>query len=328
MSILITGGAGYIGSHTVKELRAQDNDVVIFDNLSRGHREAAGDTPLVVGDLRDPGAIGKVFADNEIEAVIHFAADSQVGESVKDPQKYYSNNIVGTLTLLQAMLDADVKQIVFSSSAATYGEPKEMPIKEDVPQQPTNPYGQTKLIIENVLADYDKAYGLQYIALRYFNVAGADPDGEVGEDHRPETHLIPIILEVAAGKRDHLELYGTDYPTEDGTCIRDYIHVTDLSQAHILALDHLAAGKKSQAFNLGNGNGFSNRAIIDVAKKVTGKDIKVIEAERRAGDPAKLVASSVKIMKELGWKPKYNSLEKIVETAWNWQQSHPEGYKE
>lgn len=328
MSILITGGAGYIGSHTAWELKAQGRDIVIYDNLSRGHREAVKGMPLVVGDLMDTSLLEKTMDEYKVDSVIHFAAESQVGESMTDPQKYYINNVSGTLSLLKAMKEKSVNKIVFSSTAATYGEPERIPIDEASRKNPTSVYGRSKLIMEQILTDFDMAYGLRYVALRYFNAAGAHISGEIGECHNPETHLIPIIMQVLLGQRDEISIFGTDYPTPDGTCIRDYIHVTDLAHAHILALDALYQGMKSKVYNLGNGNGFSVKEVIDTVEKVTGKKIKRVEKDRRAGDPAILIASSDRIIKELGWEPGYNTLEEIIQTAWNWHSNHPDGFKQ
>ncbi|WP_141434070.1 UDP-glucose 4-epimerase GalE [Bacillus sp. 03113] len=329
MSILVCGGAGYIGSHTVSELLDKGEDVIVLDNLQKGHVHAVLDgARLVVGDLRDKDFLEKVFTENNIEAVMHFSADSLVGESVEDPLKYYDNNVYGAICLLQAMKNHNVKKIVFSSTAATYGEPKNIPILETEPTIPTNPYGETKLAIEKALKWSENAYGLKYVVLRYFNVAGAHMKGKLGEDHDPETHLIPIILQVALGKRDKLMVFGDDYDTHDGTCIRDYIHVTDLADAHILALEKLRKENTSGTYNLGNGNGFTVKEMIDAARKVTGKEIPAEIAPRRAGDPAKLVASSEKAIKELGWKPRYTSIEEMIESAWKWFLQHPNGYEE
>lgn len=327
MAILITGGAGYIGSHTARELKDQGRDIVIYDNLSRGHRQAVEGMPLVVGDLMDTDILAKTIEEYNVDSVIHFAAESQVGESMADPQKYYINNVSGTLNLLKVMKEKNVNKIVFSSTAATYGEPERIPIDEESSKNPTSVYGRTKLMMEQILEDYDMAYGLKYVALRYFNAAGAHISGEIGEDHEPETHLIPIIMQVLLGKREAISIFGTDYPTPDGTCIRDYIHVTDLAQAHILALDALYDGMESRIYNLGNGNGFSVKEVIDTVEKVTGKKVPRVEEGRRPGDPAVLIASSQKIIKELGWKPRYNTLEKIIETAWNWHKNHPNGFE-
>lgn len=316
--ILVTGGAGYIGSHTVRRLRGRGYDVVVYDNLSKGHRWAVKDVELVVGDISDYARVCEVIKRYGIDSVIHFAAYSLVGESMQNPQKYYVNNVIGTISLLRAMVDCGVKKIVFSSTAAVYGEPKEVPIKEDSLLNPTNVYGRTKFMIESILRDYDMAYGLKYVALRYFNAAGADEKGDIGEDHDPETHLIPLVLKAIKGEREDIKIFGTDYDTPDGTCIRDYIHVNDLADAHILALESLKEGR-SDVYNLGNGNGFSVKEVIEVAERVTGKTVKKVESDRRSGDPAVLIASSEKIKRELGWRPVYTDLEKIIQTAWNWE---------
>ncbi|MDI6724353.1 MAG: UDP-glucose 4-epimerase GalE [Methanobacterium sp.] len=316
--ILIVGGAGYIGSHLNKEISKQGYETVVFDNLSYGHEKFVKWGNFELGDLSNINDIRSIFRKYPIDAVMHFAAFTYVGESVKDPQKYYLNNVKNTLNLLQVMLEENVKQFVFSSTCATYGNPVEIPITENHPQNPINPYGRGKLIVEQVLKDYSQAYGLKYASLRYFNAAGADPEGEVGELHDPETHLIPLILDVAAGKRDDIKIFGTDYNTPDGTCIRDYIHVTDLADAHILALKYLQDGGESDVFNLGNGNGFSVKEVIETARKITDKNIRAVEDERRPGDPPILVGSSDKAKKVLKWKPKYDDLDKIIETAWNW----------
>lgn len=316
--ILIVGGAGYIGSHLNKEISKKGIETIIFDNLSYGHRDFVKWGTFQKGDLGNIDDIRAVFKKYPIEAVMHFAAFTYVGESVEDPQKYYQNNVKNTLNLLQVMLEENVKYFVFSSTCATYGNPIEIPITESHPQNPINPYGKGKLMVETVLKDYSDAYGLKYASLRYFNAAGADPDGEVGELHNPETHLIPLILDVAAGRREDIKIFGTDYDTPDGTCIRDYIHVTDLAEAHILAMEYLKNGGESDFFNLGNGNGFSVKEVIETAEEITGKDIKAVEAERRAGDPPILVGSSTKAKETLNWNPKYDELSKIIETAWNW----------
>lgn len=316
--ILIVGGAGYIGSHLNKEINKKGIETVIFDNLSYGHIDFVKWGTFQKGDLGNIEDIRAVFKKYPIEAVMHFAAFTYVGESVEDPQKYYQNNVKNTLNLLQVMLEENVKYFVFSSTCATYGNPVEIPITESHPQNPINPYGKGKLMVETVLKDYSDAYGLKYASLRYFNAAGADPDGEVGELHDPETHLIPLILDVAAGRRKDIKIFGTDYDTPDGTCIRDYIHVTDLAEAHILALQYLQNGGESDFFNLGNGNGFSVKEVIETAEEITGKNIKAVEAERRAGDPPILVGSSQKAKETLNWNPKYDELSKIIETAWNW----------
>lgn len=325
MRILVTGGAGYIGSHTVKLLLARGHQVTVFDNLSAGHRQAVPPDSLVVGDLKDVDHLDHVFVVNRIEAVIHFAASALVGESVTNPAKYYQNNLLNSLGLLERVRRHDVKRFVFSSTCATYGVPDAVPITEAEKQSPINPYGNTKLAFEKALADYAPAYGLGYAALRYFNAAGAAPDGTIGEDHDPETHLIPIVLQVALGKRPHVEVFGTDYPTPDGTCVRDYIHVDDLAEAHLLALEKLKPGQ-GMKYNVGIGRGSSVREVIATAEAVTGKRIAVKEGPRRPGDPPALVAASDKIRTELGWSPKYIELRPIVETAWNWHKAHPDGF--
>ena len=325
--ILVTGGAGYIGSHTVRELRSRGYDVVVYDNLTTGHIEAVGDAIFVKGDLFDVELLTDTFKKYGVDSVIHFAAYSLVGESMTNPLKYYHNNVAGTLALLEAMVACDVKYLVFSSSAATYGDTGEDIISETSPQKPTSVYGMTKLMMEQLMADFDKAYGLKYVALRYFNAAGAHDSGEIGEDHNPESHLIPIIMQVLNGKREKLGIFGDDYPTPDGTCIRDYIHITDLADAHIKALESLKSGASSNAYNLGNGNGFSVKQVVETVEKVVGRPVKREIVPRRAGDPAILVASSDKIKKELGWKPAYDSLEKIVASAWKWHSTHPDGFK-
>ncbi|MCB2298266.1 UDP-glucose 4-epimerase GalE [Clostridium tagluense] len=327
MAILVCGGAGYIGSHMVAELLEKGEEVVILDNLEKGHRQALLGGKFYEGDLRDSNLLDLVFNENKIDAVIDFAADSLVGESVVEPLKYFENNIGSTVNLLKAMRDHKVRHIVFSSTAATYGEPESIPIIEEDKTIPTNPYGESKLAVEKILKWCDNAYGITYTALRYFNAAGAHVNGKIGEDHSPESHLIPLILEVALGKREKIMIFGDDYPTEDGTCIRDYIHVTDLANAHLLALKRLRNGGKSIICNLGNGEGFSVKEVIEVARKVTGQVIKAEIAPRRAGDPAVLIASSDRAKSELGWKPKYNSLENIIETAWEWHKNNPNGYE-
>ncbi|AIS32774.1 MULTISPECIES: UDP-glucose 4-epimerase GalE [Methanobacterium] len=316
--ILVTGGAGYIGSHANKELTRTGYETVVLDNMSYGHPDFLKWGVFEEVDLGDLESIRNVFRKYEIEAVMHFAAFTYVGESVEDPQKYYLNNLRNTLNLLQVMNEFEVRKLVFSSTCATYGNPQKIPLTEDHPQNPINPYGQGKLMVEKVLKDYSSAYGLRYVSLRYFNAAGADPEGEVGERHEPETHLIPLILDAAMGKREDIKIFGTDYPTTDGTCIRDYIHVTDLADAHIKALKYLEDGGESEVFNLGNGNGFSVREVIEEARKVTGKEIKATETERRPGDPPVLVGSSEKARKILKWQPKYDDLTKIISTAWEW----------
>lgn len=327
MSILVCGGAGYIGSHMVAELLENNEDVVILDNFEKGHKDAILGGKLYVGDLRDREILDKIFTENKIDAVIDFAAYSLVGESMTEPLKYFNNNVYGTISLLEAMKEHDVKYIVFSSTAATYGEPKKVPIEESSETCPTNAYGESKLLVEKILRWCDHAYGIKYTALRYFNAAGAHVNGKIGEDHSPETHLIPIILDVALGNREKIMMFGDDYNTKDGTCVRDYIHVTDLARAHLLALKRLMNGGESTAYNLGNGTGFTVKEVVEVARKVTGHPIPAEVAPRRAGDPATLIASSDRAVNELGWKPEFNSLETIISTAWKWHQAHPHGYK-
>ncbi|WP_160034484.1 UDP-glucose 4-epimerase GalE [Paenibacillus sp. An7] len=326
MAILVTGGAGYIGSHTVAALLERGEEVVVVDNLQTGHREAVLGGAFYEGDLRDKAFLDQVFAENKIEAVIHFAANSLVGESMQNPAKYYDNNVFGTLTLLEAMNNAGVSKIVFSSTAATYGEPEKVPIEETDRTEPTNVYGETKLMMERMMSWFDKVLGIKYVSLRYFNAAGAHKDGKIGEDHQPESHLIPLVLQTALGQRKQIAIFGDDYATEDGTCIRDYIHVSDLADAHLRAVDYLRKGEESNVFNLGNGTGFSVKQVIETAKKVTGLEIPVVMEPRRAGDPAVLVASSAKARSVLGWEPKYTNLEDVIASAWGWHQSHPEGY--
>lgn len=322
-TILVTGGAGYIGSHAVKALLQAGYQVLILDNLVYGHRdlvEQVLQVKLIEGDLEDRPLLDHLFQTHKIEAVMHFSAYAYVGESVTDPDKYYRNNVVATLTLLEAMLAASIKKFVFSSTCATYGVPKFIPITEDHPQNPINPYGATKLMVERILSDFDVAYGLKSVCFRYFNAAGADPSGLLGEDHNPETHLIPLVLQTALGKRQSISIFGTDYPTHDGTCIRDYIHVSDLADAHILGLEYLLKGGESNVFNLGNGNGFSVKEVIAAAQEVTGINISVQECDRRPGDPPSLIGSSEKARKILGWQPIYPDIKDIVTHAWNWHQ--------
>ncbi|QZY57064.1 UDP-glucose 4-epimerase GalE [Crassaminicella profunda] len=327
--ILVCGGAGYIGSHTVYELIDKGEEVIIVDNLQTGHRGAIHPkAKFYEGDIRDKVFLDKVFNTNHIEGVIHFAANSLVGESMSDPLKYYGNNVYGTQVLLEMMHKHHVKKIVFSSTAATYGEPENIPILETDKTEPTNPYGETKLAMEKMFKWADYAYGMKYISLRYFNVAGAHASGKIGEDHHPETHLIPLILQVPLGKRKHISIFGDDYDTHDGTCIRDYIHVTDLADAHLLALEKLRKNHESAIYNLGNGEGFTVKEMIKAARKVTGHKIPALVDKRRVGDPAKLVASSEKAMKELGWKVKYTSIEDIIASAWKWHQNKPNGYED
>ena len=329
MRILVLGGAGYIGSHTALELVKAGNEVVIADNLVTGYRKAIPEgAKFYEGDLRDFDFLNMLFQQEKIDAVIHFAAYSLVGESVTNPLKYYDNNLYGTKVLLEAMVKNNVGKIVFSSTAATYGEPENIPILETDRTCPTNPYGETKLAMEKMFKWTAEAHGLRYVSLRYFNACGADESGTIGEAHNPESHLIPLILQVPNGKHETISIYGTDYDTPDGTCIRDYIHVTDLAQAHILAVQYLNNGGESDIFNLGNGVGYSVREVIETARKVTGHPIPATESSRRAGDPARLVASSEKAKKILGWKPVHDSLEEIISSAWNWHKNHPNGYDE
>jgi UDP-glucose 4-epimerase len=329
MAILVLGGAGYIGSHTVYELIDAGRDVVVADNLQTGFRAAVHPKARFYQlDIRDRAALDDLFQREKIEGVIHFAASSQVGESMSDPLKYYDNNLYGTMVLLQAMVAHGVDKIVFSSTAATYGEPERVPILETDRTVPTNCYGETKLSMEKMMAWTSRAHGLRYVALRYFNACGAHPSGQIGEAHDPETHLIPLILQVPNGQRAKISIFGEDYPTKDGTCVRDYIHVTDLAQAHILALDYLLKGGENNVFNLGNGVGFTVKEVIDVARAVTGHPIPAEVSPRRAGDPAQLVASSEKAKSVLGWKPQYDDLSTNISTAWSWPKSHPRGYGE
>ena len=327
MSVLVLGGAGYIGSHTVYELIDKGEDVVIADNQETGHIEAVHPKArFYQGDIRNRVFIDSVFEKETIDAVIHFAANSLVGESMVDPLKYYDNNVCGTKVLLESMIAHNVKKIVFSSTAATYGEPENIPILEDDNTCPTNTYGETKLAMEKMMMWTDKAHGLKFVALRYFNACGAHKSGCIGEAHSPETHLIPLILQVPLGQRDYISIFGDDYDTKDGTCIRDYIHVTDLAQAHILAVEYLMNGGESNTFNLGNGVGFTVKEVIETARKATGLEIKAQTAPRRAGDPARLIASSEKAKKVLGWKPEHADLEEIISSAWKWHSTHPTGF--
>jgi len=325
--ILVTGGAGYIGSHTVKLLIDRGYQVVTFDSMELGHPEAVIAGIIVRGDLGDAEKVDKAFSEFPIDAVMHFAAYASVGDSVENPDKYYRNNICGGLNLLDAMRKHGVTKLIFSSSAAVYGEPHQVPIEETHPQSPTNPYGDSKRMFEDILKWYDLAYGLRSISLRYFNAAGADADGKIGEDHDPEEHLIPIVLEAALGRREKVRVFGTDWDTPDKTCVRDYIHVTDLADAHILGLRALDEGAPTTAYNLGNGSGHSVMQVIRTAEEVTSRKIAWEPAPRRPGDPARLVASSERLKRELGWKPAYPELSTIIETAWRWHSSHPEGYR-
>lgn len=314
---MIVGGAGYIGSHVNKVLNKRGYETLVLDNLVYGHREAVKWGKFVEGDLGDIELLDKVFQENKIDAVMHFSAYTYVGESVDNPAKYYRNNVCNTVNLLDAMVKHKVSKFIFSSTCATFGVPEKMPIEENFPQAPINPYGRTKLMVEKILEDYRVAYGLNYCVLRYFNAAGADPDGEIGEQHNPETHLIPLVLDAAIGRRKDIAVFGTDYPTPDGTCVRDYIHVNDLADAHIRALEYIGGNNVSEHFNLGCGKGYSVKDIIDMAEKVTGRSIDVRYVERRAGDPPELVGSSEKAKRILGWEPQFD-LEKIITTAWNW----------
>lgn len=329
MSILVLGGAGYIGSHAVDQLVNKGYEVVVVDNLLTGHEQAIHPKAVFYkGDVRDKEFLTTVFDKEGIDGVMHFAASSLVGESVEKPLMYFNNNVYGMQILLEVMQEHDVKHIVFSSTAATYGEPKESPITEQTPTNPKNPYGESKLAMEKMMKWCDGAYGMKYVALRYFNVAGAKRDASIGEDHTPESHLVPIILQVALGQRESLAIFGDDYATPDGTCIRDYVHVEDLIAAHILALEYLKVGNDSNVFNLGSNNGYSVKEMLDAAREVTGKEIAAKVAPRRAGDPASLVASSEKAKTVLGWEPEYTDVKKIIETAWNWHVSHPNGYQD
>jgi UDP-glucose 4-epimerase len=329
MAVLVCGGAGYIGSHCVYGLIERGEEVVVVDNLQTGHREAVHkEAKFYKGDIRDRAFLDRVFDENKIDAVIHFAANSLVGVSMKEPLAYYDNNVHGTQVLLEAMSKHQVNRIVFSSSAATYGEPESIPILETDRTLPTNPYGETKLAMEKMMKWADNAHDIKYIALRYFNVAGAHENGIIGEDHDPETHLIPLILQVPLGKRESIAIFGEDYDTPDGTCLRDYIHVMDLVDAHILALESLRKGAESNVYNLGNGEGFSVKEMVEASRRVTGLPIPVVICPRRAGDPSTLVASSKKAREKLGWKPRFNKIDDIIATAWNWHKNNPDGFKE
>ncbi|MFV0558839.1 MAG: UDP-glucose 4-epimerase GalE [Enterococcus sp.] len=327
MATLVLGGAGYIGSHGVAQLIEQGKDVVVIDNLVTGHRQAVDEKArFYQGDVRDARFLRSVFEKEQIDTILHFAAFSLVGESVEQPLKYFENNTYGMQVLLEVMNEFDVKKIVFSSTAATYGEPTAFPILETTPTNPKNPYGESKLMMEKMMKWCDNAYGMRYVALRYFNVAGAKIDASIGEDHSPETHLVPIILQVANGTRDALTIFGDDYDTPDGTCIRDYVQVEDLIDAHLKALAYLEAGNESSVFNLGSNNGYSVKEMLAAARVVTGKEIAAKIGPRRAGDPSRLVASSAKAKEILGWEPQYTNIKDIIQTAWNWHQSHPNGY--
>lgn len=323
MKIVVVGGAGYIGSHMVKALVKQKHEVLVVDNLSTGFRNAVIDADFFEIDIAQKQKIKDFLIENKPEAVFHFASFIQVGESVNEPSKYYGNNVTATLSLLDAMIEAEIPYLIFSSTAAVYGRPEYIPIDENHPKKPINPYGRCKLMVEQILEDYDRAYGLKSVSLRYFNAAGSDPDSELGERHEPETHLIPLALQAASGRRDFVSIFGNDYDTEDGTCIRDYIHVSDLVDAHKKALDYLKKGNPSEVFNLGNGNGFSVNYLIKIVKKITQKSIKIEEVDRRAGDPPILVSDASRARNVLGWEPKYTKLDQIIEHAWNWEKKFP-----
>jgi len=326
-NILVIGGAGYIGSYMCKYLAKSGYQPIVLDNLVLGHQEAVRWGPFFKGSMDDWNLLNHIFSEYQITGVMHFAAFCYVGESVTEPAKYYHNNVADTLVLLEMMIEKNISNFIFSSSCATYGEPVEIPITEQHPQNPINPYGRSKLMVEQILRDFRNAYNLNYISLRYFNAAGADPEGEIGEDHMPETHLIPLVLQTALGQREVLYIYGDDYPTRDGTCIRDYIHIDDLAQAHLLALERLINNGPGGQYNLGNGNGESVKEVVDIANKITGKPIAIQITERRIGDPAVLIGSSRKAIKELGWRPRFSDLGIIIETAWKWHKNHPKGYK-
>ena len=326
--ILVVGGAGYIGSYMCKCLAKNGYKPIVLDNLVRGHFEAIKWGPFYEGSISDKALLMHIFSKHEIAAVMHFAAFCYVDESVREPVTYYQNNVANTINLLKAMIEKNISNFIFSSSCATYGEPIETPITEQHPQNPINPYGRSKLMVEQILDDFGNAYGLKSVSLRYFNAAGADPDGEVGEDHTPETHLIPLVLQTALGQKQVINIFGDDYPTEDGTCIRDYIHISDLAQAHLLALERLLNGQLTgQYYNLGNGDGYSVKQVIDTTRKITKKKIPTKIIERRLGDPALLIGSSKKAVNELEWKPQYSDLETIIETAWKWHKNNPNGYR-
>jgi len=326
-TILVTGGAGYIGSHTVRQLAAAGHEILIYDSLEKGHAGAVASFRLCVGELHDGIKLDRVFRQHNVSAVVHFAAYIDAGESVENPGKYFHNNTAGTLSLLQSMVRSGVRQIVFSSTAAVYGEPERVPIEEGDRKEPTNAYGLSKLMVEQMLDWFHRAHDLRSVSLRYFNAAGADPNGEIGEDHRPETHLIPLILQVPLGKREKIFIFGDDYDTPDGTCIRDYIHVHDLAAAHVLALNSLEGGTGREAYNVGNGNGFSVREVIETAREVTGHPLPAEVRPRRGGDPARLIAGSRKLRRELGWEPRYPELRDIIAHAWAWYREHPDGYR-
>ena len=325
-NILVVGGAGYIGSYMCKYLAKNGYNPVVLDNLVLGHRQAVKWGPFYESSMSDKKLLKQIFSEFEISAVMHFAAFCYVGESVTDPGKYYLNNVANTIALLETMVEKNISNFIFSSSCAVYGEPLEIPITEKHPQHPINPYGRSKLMVEQILKDFSSGYGMKYVSLRYFNAAGADPEGELGEDHRPETHLIPLVLKTALGRRKDIKIFGNDYPTPDGTCVRDYIHIDDLAQAHLLALERILDGHSGGIYNLGNGTGYSVKDVIEVASSITGKPIPSITTERRQGDTAILVSSNDWAIKELGWKPRFSQLDGIIETAWEWHRNHPEGY--
>ncbi|MDO8682530.1 MAG: UDP-glucose 4-epimerase GalE [Armatimonadota bacterium] len=326
MAILVTGGLGYVGSHAVKLLMDSGREVISYDNLLFGHKEASSGSTIVVGDLLDLDKLRDTFDRHPIDSVMHFAALADVGDSVTNPHQYYSVNVTGSLNLAKAMVEHNIKNLIFSSSAAVFGEPEVVPIPEGHPKNPTNPYGRSKLMFEEILAEFEVAYGIKSVSLRYFNASGADPSGLIGEDHTPEHHLIPIVLQVALAQREQVTIFGGDWDTPDGSCIRDYVHVTDLAQAHLRALESLENGGPSAVYNMGNGSGYSVKEVIRLSEEITGKPIKSVVGPRRAGDPARLVASSDRIKKELGWEPKYPELRTIIKTAWDWHSSHPNGY--
>lgn len=325
--ILVVGGAGYIGSHMCKYLARNNYFPVVLDNFIYGHKEAVKWGPLYEGEMENRSLLKRIFTEHEIAAVMHFAAFAYVGESVVAPDKYYRNNVAAAITLLEVMKEMNITRLIFSSTCATYGDPIEIPMSEKHPQVPINPYGRTKLMVEQILGDFDTAFGLKSVILRYFNAAGADPDCEIGEDHNPETHLIPLVLQVAAGQRESIQVFGDDYPTGDGTCIRDYIHVDDLAQAHLLALNKLMHGFPGGKYNLGNGDGYSVTQVIETARRITGRSIPTKVVERRAGDPAILIGSSQEALKVLNWNPRFADLDAIIETAWKWHKHNPEGFK-
>ena len=329
MKILVCGGAGYIGSHVVRDLVEKNYQVVVLDNFSTGHSGAVPEGVVIeAGDIRDKGFLNEVFKKHRLDCVMHFCANSLVGESMEKPLDYYNNNVGGTLCLLETMIECGVKKFVFSSSASVYGEPEQIPILESAAKHPTNTYGETKLAVEKMLRWTGEAHGLKYMVFRYFNASGAHPAGNIGEDHSPESHLIPLILKTALGQREQIAVFGEDYQTSDGTCVRDYIHVMDIAAAHILGMERLFKGGESDVFNLGNGNGFSVKEVIEQAKAITGKAFRVEMADRRPGDPAVLIASSQKAQNQLGWVPKYSDLDTIIKTAWEWHRSHPQGYED